>query len=165
MIENQLTLSLEEHHAKHSPLLECEKEWKTLEAISPWALLVWLISLDPNGLCGKTYPVSCHPTEDGILVPSSGRFQNSGMGGPIGSWTLSTSACHRDVKESFLSDILQEIQDVPEKYYLSPTACEGILRRAEKRGKSLPPLLKQALLAVSGLKEQEDQPETKPTTS
>ena len=45
--------------------------------------------------------------------------------------------------ESTLSSILQE--DVPEKYYLSATACEGILRRAERRGKQLPPMLKEAL--------------------
>jgi hypothetical protein len=42
-----------------------------------------------------------------------------------------------------LSSILQV--NVPEKFYLSPTACEGILRRAERRGKQLPPMLKEAL--------------------
>ena len=156
--------SLEEHHAKHSPLRECEKEWKTLEATSPWALLVWLISLDPNGLSGKMYPVSCQATEEGILVPSSGRFQNSGMGGPTGSWTLSTSACPKDAKESSLSDILQEIQDVPEKYYLSQRACQGIIKRAERRGKALPIHLSQALYLQSGLREQVDPQETNATT-
>lgn len=35
------------------------------------------------------------------------------------------------------------------KYCLSPTACSGILRRAEKRGKSLPPELQAALEAQS----------------
>ena len=35
-----------------------------------------------------------------------------------------------------------------EKYYLSATACEGIIRRAEKRGKELPPLLKEALMQM-----------------
>ena len=35
--------------------------------------------------------------------------------------------------ESTLSQILQA--DAPEKYYLSPKACEGICRRAMKRGK------------------------------
>lgn len=33
----------------------------------------------------------------------------------------------------------------PPKYFLSARACEGILRRAETRGKTLPPLLKAAL--------------------
>ena len=44
----------------------------------------------------------------------------------------------------FLSQILEA--SVPEKYYLSPRACAGILRRAERRGKDLPPLLKAALI-------------------
>ena len=44
---------------------------------------------------------------------------------------------------STLSQILEV--DVPKKYYLSAKACEGILRRAERRGKQLPPMLKEAL--------------------
>ena len=47
--------------------------------------------------------------------------------------------------ESFLSRILEPRQDVRAKYYLSPKACEGILRRARERGKELPPELKEAL--------------------
>lgn len=45
--------------------------------------------------------------------------------------------------ESSLSQILQV--GVPRKYYLSPKACLGILRRASARGKELPPVLKEAL--------------------
>ena len=52
------------------------------------------------------------------------------------------------VKESTLSQILQA--DAPEKYSLSQRACAGILRRAEKRGKELPTLLKEALMEVIG---------------
>jgi hypothetical protein len=37
---------------------------------------------------------------------------------------------------------------IPERYFLSSTACAGILRRAEKRGKQLPPLLDRALRAT-----------------
>lgn len=50
---------------------------------------------------------------------------------------------------SHLSQILQD--DVPQKYYLSAKACLGIVRRAERRGKELPPLLKTALLNQAGL--------------
>nr|DAO62307.1 MAG TPA: hypothetical protein [Caudoviricetes sp.] len=35
--------------------------------------------------------------------------------------------------------------NVPEKYYLSKRACQGILIRASRRGKPLPDLLKDAL--------------------
>lgn len=45
--------------------------------------------------------------------------------------------------ESTLSQILEA--NAPEKYYLSARACEGILRRAERRGKELPQMLKNAL--------------------
>jgi len=45
--------------------------------------------------------------------------------------------------ETRLSDILE--QNAPEKYYLSAKACEGILRRAERRGKELPKMLRDAL--------------------
>jgi hypothetical protein len=46
-------------------------------------------------------------------------------------------------QESFLSQILEE--NVPETYFLSQKACLGILRRASKRGKELPEILKEAL--------------------
>ena len=47
-----------------------------------------------------------------------------------------------------LSRILQD--EVPSKYYLSRTACLGILRRAEARGKELPPQLREALILQAG---------------
>lgn len=46
-------------------------------------------------------------------------------------------------EESFLSQILEE--NAPTKYYLSATACKGILRRSKERGKKLPELLETAL--------------------
>lgn len=48
------------------------------------------------------------------------------------------------VRESTLSQILED--NAPEKYFLSARACEGILRRAEKRGKKLPLMLWEALV-------------------
>ena len=62
---------------------------------------------------------------------------------------LNTSACPRDVIESCLSSILQD--SVPSKFYLTPTACLGILRRAKERGKPLPPQLENALRIQAGL--------------
>ena len=51
--------------------------------------------------------------------------------------------CPSEENGSFLSQILTE--QVPEKYYLSPKACQGILRRASVRGKELPEVLRTAL--------------------
>jgi hypothetical protein len=50
-----------------------------------------------------------------------------------------------------LSDVLEASHRVPERYSLSPKACAGILRRAEKSGKSLPPMLEQALRSIAAL--------------
>ena len=58
--------------------------------------------------------------------------------------TPNISERHSDAGESFLSWILEG--DAPVKYSLSPKACAGILRRAERRGKALPPMLREALM-------------------
>jgi hypothetical protein len=42
-----------------------------------------------------------------------------------------------------------EISQVPQRFYLSAKACSGILRRAERRGKKLPTMLRVALEAVA----------------
>ena len=65
-----------------------------------------------------------------------------------GAWlteflTLNTGASPNEEAGSTLSEIL--LAEVPEKYYLSPKACLGILRRASARGKELPEVLKKAL--------------------
>src|SRR5574344_135133 len=56
---------------------------------------------------------------------------------------LSFGEYPREENESTLSEILEEI--VPQKYYLSQTACQGIRRRALSRGKTLPETLRIAL--------------------
>ena len=74
--------------------------------------------------------------------------------------TLNTGPSHKGAKESILSQILE---DTPHpKYYLSKTACLGILRRARKRGKELPPVLKQALEIQAGIRPIQEQPAGNP---
>ena len=62
---------------------------------------------------------------------------------------LNTGPAPREPLQSSLSEILESEPAVG--YYLSQTACRGILRRAEERGKELPPQLKAALMAQAGL--------------
>ena len=64
------------------------------------------------------------------------------------SWTRNSSEFRSGAAVSSLSEIL-ETGPVDRRYFLSPKACAGILRRAEKRGKSLPPSLRDALQAVA----------------
>ena len=63
--------------------------------------------------------------------------------------TRSFGECPSAENASHLSQIL-EASPHP-KYSLSAKACLGIVRRAEHRGKELPPLLKAALLNQAGL--------------
>lgn len=68
---------------------------------------------------------------------------------PGESSTLNTGAWPSGARESSLSQILQD--DPPQKYYLTPRACLGILLRAKKRGKKLPQELNRALEIQAGL--------------
>lgn len=65
-------------------------------------------------------------------IPSLGGYSTQNFG-----------ECPSVVEESGLSQILEA--NVPLKYYLSARACEGVLRRAERRGKELPEILEIAL--------------------
>jgi hypothetical protein len=75
-------------------------------------------------------------------------WQNSGTVLPTGYLTHSISECHSAAAACSLSDIM-ETGDLPQRFFLSPRACAGILRRAGKRGKALPALLAQALEEVA----------------
>ena len=74
------------------------------------------------------------------------------MGGPLpGEYTMrSFGEFPREENVSLLSQILEE-NPLP-KYSLSAKACQGILNRAERRGKELPEPLKQALIRQSASK-------------
>ena len=76
-----------------------------------------------------------------------------------GCWLRNTGVSPRDAIESFLSQILQARP--PKKYYLTTTACLGILRRAEERGKPLPQALDTALRIQAGLTDLQDGSEGK----
>ncbi len=60
-----------------------------------------------------------------------------------GCWIPNISESRRDVRESSLFAILEG--ETARKYYLSAKACQGIMDRARRKNKVLPPLLKEAL--------------------
>ena len=68
---------------------------------------------------------------------------------PGESMTLNFGESPSEGRESTLSQILD--LTVPDKYSLSPRACAGILKRAERRGKTLPNMLRDALTEAVGL--------------
>lgn len=114
--------------------------------------------------------------EAGVLpgVPttlSSSAYLNGGEG--LLSWPISMdSPPHpfyltmnigekpREPNPTRLSEILEENPDP--KYSLTAKACEGILRRSERRGKPLPSELKEALIAQSASKATESTEPTPP---
>ena len=144
------TSSSEERPAKPSRSQDSDADSLTLAVVSRWSSSAWRRHYALAGSSGRTSPVSCLRTEDGRLAPSSGRWGNWGMGGPTESWTRSGSEWPSDAVVCSLSHVLEAMQDVPQRFYLSQKACAGILRRAEKRGKDLPELLSQALRQVAG---------------
>ena len=93
--------------------------------------------------------VSCRLLADRTLASSSGRWENSGMGSLGEFWTLRSSEFPSDAVASSLSDIL-ETGELQQRYFLTKRACEGILRRADNRGRKLPDALRAALEAQAG---------------
>ncbi len=154
---NQLTFWSEEPPASPSVSRDCAPDWLTLAATSCSPMAVLQAGIGPSGWFGRTSPAFCPATADGILAPSSGCWGNSGMGSPTAFLTLNKSeqAASRELSLNggavcSLSDIL-ETGTLPPRFYLTARACLGILRRAGKRGKALPPPLQRALAAVAGL--------------
>lgn len=88
-------------------------------------------------------------TNANIPMPASGKWATAGMvrGGRLTqlgeSLMLNIGEYPNVENESTLSEILED--NVPEKYYLSPKACLGILRRAKNKGRKLPDNLRIAL--------------------
>ena len=128
-----------------------ERDWMMTVAFWPSNLSSLLAASAPPGWYGRTSPASCRLTKDGRLEPFSGRWATSGMGSHTEFLTLNTLEFPSGGVASSLSDIL-ETGDLPRRFYLSGTACRGILRRAEARGRKLPEHLKAALEAGAGAK-------------
>jgi hypothetical protein len=85
-----------------------------------------------QGANGRTLVVCMAPKEQSrgeSLMPN------------ISEWPNAAAVCS-------LSQVL-ETGLIPQRFFLSSTACAGILRRAEKRGKELPTTLRHALQAVA----------------
>jgi hypothetical protein len=139
-----LMFSSEELPVSHSQSQDSEKDWLIRVATSCSPTLQLLTDIGPSGWFGRTSPASFPLTEDETLPPSFEGWQNSGTGSLTEFLTLSTLEWPKDAAVCLLSDVLEDGR-VPQRFFLSATACKGILRRAEKRGKSLPRQLQEAL--------------------
>ena len=137
----------------------------------------------PDGCAGKTFPepfpaesrrartsaLSWRRSAELSAIPFMSLDLTAGSGNLLGEFywerispwrgassTLNTGASPKDAVVSSLSRILEAAPHP--RYYLSTTACLGILRRARERGKELPPQLKAALMMQAGLFAESDMP-------
>ena len=131
----------------------------------------------PDGFCGRTSrehfrverrkertsALSWRRSQELIAVPYMYLDLTPGHGNLLGDFTweirspwlgerltANTGVSPRGARGYSLSQILED--SVPKKYYLTPTACLGILRRARERGKELPLRLKLALEIQAGVR-------------
>lgn len=121
-------------------------------ADSPSPFLTWLNDTDLPSSSSKTYQDFSLVIKGKTWRSSSVRWLNSGMAWDTGFSTLATSECRSadgecSSSESRLTDVLEP--SAPQRFYLSARAAKGILRRAEKRGRSLPAELDTALRALA----------------
>ena len=159
---DQLTFLLEEPPASPSPSQAEAEAWMIRVATWPSSFVALLVASGPSGWYGRTSPESfqMEPQSGFVERPfdsSFQRFQTSGMAWHGECLTLSTSEWNHTLVPlrnrddvCSLSDIL-ETGDHLSRYVLSPKACAGIVRRAEKRGKNLPAHLEAALRQQAGL--------------
>ncbi len=103
-------------------------------------------------LSSKTCTAFSLATEDATSPSYSRRWTNSGMAWRGVCLTAKTLESPSNAAASTLLPFI-ETQEVPEKYFLSPNAARGCLRRAERMGRNLFPPFKQAL-SILAQKEQ-----------
>ncbi len=122
----------------------------------------------PDGYSSKTSPACSAATAGETLLPWLEKWLGASLtyretagempallSAQVGSlngqlWMRNITDWHKDASVCSLSGIL-ETGPIDPRYFLSPTACKGILRRADKRGKLLPEPLALALRAVADL--------------
>lgn len=109
-------------------------------------------TLFPDTPFGKTSSGHCPATTVTTLRQSSGKWQTWGLitsNGVCLTHSSSESPKGVDACSSSLASILQPANEVDGKYSLSVKAAQGILRRAENRGKNLPERLRVALEQIA----------------
>ena len=171
---NQLTCLSAGSHVRAIPLPGFEEDSPIPAETSRSNLSAWLIAQGYDGQSGKMCPAYFQAGPEKIL-PASYRCCADGKStSPKAAGASVESSClHRDALEwrgelltlnipefpnfrgrsrsegvvSSLSDILIR-GNIPQRFYLTVKCAAGLLRRAAKRGKDLPRVLKDALLAL-----------------
>ena len=152
MFAEELTSLSEELPVRDSVSQESREDCKMTDPSSALPFASYLQTCIPGGSSGKMFRVSLAPEVGKISKPSCEKLMKSGIAVHgecltlnTPEWTATLVPFLKEDGVCSLSDILEMSGNIPQKYYLSPRACLGIIRRAESRGKDLPPMLKEAL--------------------
>ena len=153
LFEEESICLLEEPRAKVSASPENGKDLREPADLQN-TLCAYFERCVPGGLSGKTCRGRCRAgrTDSSTSTFWSASMQNAGILADgvfltlnMCEWTDSLAPYLKEDGVCSLSDILLPTGAIQPRYFLSRTACLGILRRAESRGKALPPILKEAL--------------------
>ena len=138
-------------HAKMCPWPENVRASLVKAAACSLTWCAWWMKEDLPTLFGRMFPDCSPPTEAGTSALSSTVWPTSGITEPSGCWTASTLEWASGGGDSLVCSLKEMLDgDVPQRFYLSPRAAAGILRRAAKRGRQLPAHLLEALTTFAG---------------
>ncbi len=140
------TSGVEAFHAKTSHLPEWDHGQDLLEEelVSFTTLLDCLSNTAPELFSSKTLQgFSAHMKEE-TLQSSPVRWPSSGILSDGVYLTANTSEFLNQGRESSLLGVIETGQ-VHSRYFLNPTAAQGILRRTDKMGRNLFPPLRKSL--------------------
>lgn len=136
----------EDFHARMSRWLEWGRELglKGNDLDCFLSLLAYLKGAAPEFLSSRTFRVFSLATAEKTSKSLFERWPASGMAWAGACLTAGSLESPSRVKESTLSDVI-ETGEVPDRYFLSPNAAKGMLRRADRMGRSLFPPLRKVL--------------------
>ena len=147
MSSDQLTLFAVDSPVKTYQWPAAARAWLESGRDCGMSSIALLTALSRELSSSKTSPAYYPPTAGKTLPPSFAGWSSAGMASAGGYLTLSLMEWHSGATVCSLSQVLEP--QVAPKYFLSAKAARGILRRAEKRGKTLPELLARALQQVA----------------
>ena len=149
-----LTASLPAYLAKMSRSQVSELALRESALDSFTTLRESLENFDPLGLSSKMFPdFSVRTTEETLRKSSGFSWSSAGMGWRGVCSTANFSVSPNVESVCSLSDVLED--RVPPRFYLSPRACRGVLRRAKKRGRTWLYRLQVGLEFVGSLQDEE----------
>lgn len=140
------TFGQEDSPARTSQLREWGRELglkgKNLDSFMTW--LAYLKEVAPEFSSSRTFQACSLPTGEETSKSLFERWPTSGMAWDGVCLTAATSEYPSRVKESTLLPAI-ETGKVQPRYFLSPNAAKGMLRRANRMGRPLFPPLRRAL--------------------